>query len=75
MALLARCQIAYGTNEGSYQWGYKSGREGYESVRGIRALVFPPSSPEIYLLFVYFGIFVNPSAFILHDIAVIDRWS
>jgi hypothetical protein len=23
-------QVAYGTNESSYQWGYKSGREGYE---------------------------------------------
>ena len=23
-------QVAYGTNEGSYQWGYKSGSEGYE---------------------------------------------
>jgi hypothetical protein len=23
-------QLAYGTNEGLYQWGYKSGREGYE---------------------------------------------
>jgi hypothetical protein len=23
-------QVGYGTNESSYQWGYKSGREGYE---------------------------------------------